>query len=337
MIYRFQLLGVLIVLFLCGGFAMSQNDTSPDAAAILNHYRDSLLWRESVSMKIDINDVPTGFDDKGPYGMTLQFRHDRGRAELHGCIFPQNKDPYFTNTIDYVFMNNRFIDFSKPAQKSVWPAFISGKDVNERLENFLDNSDNGGPLWGKISGNDHKTIADLLLESTDMTIRQDSIEDIDCFVLEGTCRYGIVKAWIAPQFGYSALKWSLEKRKGIDKYGDGLCSMDLWTAVFDSVKFEEISNQFIPVYAVFTSTMTPGTVKNKFINRQEYTISDIQLNPDFASMKAFDVNFPDGKRIYLEEAQGIKHKWQKGKAVPDIDGPTFDEIDKTIDDFKQQQ
>lgn len=329
-----------LLLSLCSSFVAGQDNMSPDAATILQRYRQSLSWTESVSMKIDINVVPTGYDDKVPYGVTLLFRYDHGRAEWHGSIFPYDKngkaDPNFTHTIDEVFANGGYTDFSRPVKEPLRRAFIS-KDVNEHLQRMLDDQGMGGPLWARVYGNDNKNIADLLAESANLTMRQETIEAAACYVLEGTSKYGRVSAWIAPQKGYSALKWSIEKRKDIDLLGDKPSSMDFWSAVFDSVKFQEINGRFVPVAGVFVSTKVPSKEIGKFVAREEYTISDIQLNPNFDSAGAFKIDLPTGTRIYLEEAPGIRYKWQDSKVVADVDRLTFDQIDKTIDGFKQQQ
>jgi len=134
--------------------------------------------------------------------------------------------------------------------------------------------------------------------------------------------------------GYSALKWSIEKRKGIDLLDDKLSPMDSWAAVFDSVKFQEINGRFVPTTGRFVLTMVPNKEFGKAVAHHYYTVSDIQLNPNFDSMGAFKTDFPNGLRIYAEESPGIRYKWNNGMVVADIDGPTFEEIDKMIEQIK---
>jgi hypothetical protein len=339
MIRRLQLLVVLIVLgqTFCGNLAFGQSGMSPDAAAILERYRQSLSWMESVSMKIDIYGVPTGIPDKGPVGATLVFRYDHGRAEWRGRIFSYDKDgnidPNINLTIGNIFTNDRYVSFDTPVNEPLRRAFVS-KDTNEHLQRALDDSGKGSPLWGRIYGNDYKSVADLLAESSDLTTHQETLDGFTCCVLQGTSKYGKAIAWVAPQMGYSALKWSIEKRKGIDLFGDKLSPMDSWVAVFDSVKFQEINGWFVPTAGVFVLTEVPNKDMGEIIVRDEYTISVVQLNPDFDSMGAFRIDLPNGTRIYVEGAQGIRYKWKDGLVVADVDGPTFKEIDKTINQLK---
>lgn len=335
----YRIILIILVSAFCGGSVWGQSDMYPDAATVLARYRQSLSWMESVSVKIDINVVPTGLPDKGPYGITLLFVYDHGRVVQHGRMFAYDKngcpDPNLTHTIDEVFADGRYIDFGRPANESLWRAFV-GKDADSHLQITLDNPGSGSPLWGRIFGNNHKSVADLLDESTDLTMSQEILEDMPCYVLKGTTKYGKVSAWIAPQKGYNALKWSIEKRKNIDLIDDTPSPMDLWVAVFHSVKFQQINGQFVPAKGVFVLSEVPNKELGEIIARQEYTISDVQLNPDFDSIGAFKIDLPNGLRIYSQEAPGIRYKWKDGAVVPDVDSHTFEEIDKTIEGLKNQ-
>jgi hypothetical protein len=328
----------ILGLVINGNFVSGQSDMSPDAATILEHYRQSLSWLESVSMKIDINVVPTGFADKGQYGVMLLFRHDRGQAEWRGSIFPYdangNKDPNLNHTINDIFTTDYYVSFGRPANEQLRGAFVS-KDPNQQLQGFLDDPGRGSPLWGRIFGNNHKNIADLLAESTDLIMREEDLEDIPCYVLEGITKYGKVTAWIAPQMGYSAQKWSIEKRS-TDLFDDNPNPAALWIAAFDSVRFQEVNNKFIPTRGVFTLRITQKD-GSEFSSRETYTTSDVQLNPDFAVMEAFKIDLPNGTRVYSQEAPGIRYKWKDGAVVSEVDGHTFEEIDKMIEDLKKQE
>jgi len=335
---RFYL--VILTIFVpafCGDFVLGQNDMNPDAATVLAHYRQSLSWMESVSMKIDISAVPTGFSDKGPYGVTLLFRHDRGRAEWRGSIFSYdangNVNPNLNHTLNEIFTEDRYISFGSPVNEQLRGAVVV-RDANEKLQGLLDDPSNGSPLWGRVFGNDHKSVADLLAESEGLAVSEEILEDVPCYLLKGTTKYGKVSAWIAPQRGYSALKWTVEKRKP-DLFGDKPVSAESWIATFDSVRFQEIDGCFVPTAGVFTFSDSYADGQ-KYSAREQYSISNIQLNPDFDSMGAFKVNLPNGTRVYSQEAPGIRYKWKDGTVVPDVDSHTFEEIDKTIEGLKNQ-
>lgn len=331
---------VILTIFVpvfCGDFVWGQSDMAPDAAAVLERYRQSVSWMESVSMKIDINAVSTGLADKGPYGVTLLFRRDHGRTEWRGSIFPYdtngNADANLNHTLNEIFTEDRYVSFGRPANEQL-RGVVVGRDVNDKLQGLLDDPGNGGPLWGRIFGNDHKSVADLLAESADLKMDQETIDSLPCYVLKGTTKYGRVSAWIAPNKGYSALKWTIEKRKP-DLFGDKPISAESWIAAFDSVRFQEIDGRFVPTTGVFTlSDSYPDG--RKYSTREQFSVSDIQLNPDFDSIGAFKVNLPNGTRVYSQEAPGIRYKWKDGAVVPDVDGHTFEEIDKTMENLKKQ-
>jgi len=288
-------------------------------------------------MQIDINVVPEGYPDKGPYGVTMKFRHDNGRAEWRGRIFKYdeygNIDPNMDHTINEIFTGKRHISFGNPVKESLRGALVS-TDFEEDFKDFMENPTEGGPLWGRIYGNNHKTIAELLAESKDLTMHQEVLDNTPCFVLEGTTKYGRTTAWIDPQMNYSALKWTIEKKSG-DLFNDKPKPIDSWLAEFDLVRFIQIDGQFIPEQALFNlkTTLKDG---QKHSSRQEYKISNIRLNPDFKSMGAFEADLPNGLRIYSKEVTGIKYKWKDGEVVPDVDGATFEEIDTMMDEIKKE-
>lgn len=334
----FPVVLAVFVLAFCGEFVSGQDDMDPDAATVLERYRQSLSWMGSVSMKIDIFTVPTGLPDKGPFGISLQFRRDNDRTEWRGSIFPcdanGNADPNFNHTLNEIFTEDRYVSFGKPANEQL-RGVVVGTDVNDKLQRLLDDPGQGSPLWGRIFGSDHKSVADLLAESAELRMRRETLKGASCYVLEGTTKYGKVSVWIDPQKGYSALKWTIEKRKP-DLFNDRPISAESWVATFDSVKFQEIANKFVPIAGVFTLSDRYPDSRN-YCDREEITVSDVRLNPDFDSMRAFEINFPNGTRVFSKEAPGIRYKWQDGAVVPDVDSRTFEEIDEVMNNLKNQE
>jgi hypothetical protein len=59
------------------------------------------------------------------------------------------------------------------------------------------------------------------------------------------------------------------------------------------------------------------------------------MNPDFNTLKAFvEIKVPDGTPAYDQDFPGINFVVVDGKIVP-ADDPTFDQIDKIVDELKQ--
>ena len=53
-------------------------------------------------------------------------------------------------------------------------------------------------------------------------------------------------------------------------------------------------------------------------------------------MGAFKVDLPNGTRVFVTEFPGIRYIWQNGKIAP-VDDPTFEEIDKMVDELKKEK
>jgi len=309
-----------------------------NAEQVLSQYRQSQGWMQSVSMKIDVKGSQTGYKDKGPYGASFTFRRTAGNAEWRGNIFGFDKDgnidPNNNHTINDIISAGRYISFTSHVGKPVTIAALA-KDYAPFLEDLLENSSNGGPLWGRIYGNNHKSIPDLLADSEQLSIRQENIGGLNCFVLEGVGDYGATTAWIAPDKGYNAVKWMILKTDG-DLFDDVPVSAVRWTAVFEASVFTRLNGLFVPTAAVFTLTDTYQE-GNTYTTREQYSLSEVVLNPDFAALSAFNVNLPNGTKVQVRESPGIRYIGKDGAAAPAVDGPTFDEIEKMVDHIKAGQ
>jgi hypothetical protein len=250
-----------------------------------------------------------------------------------------NIDPNNNYILRKIITDREYFDVIGKSGLSPLGAMITTK-FEEEKENLLDSDEFGGPLLGRIFGNNHKSITDLLSESSNIHLRQEQeyINDINCYVLEGTTKYGKVTVWIAPAKGYIALKWKIEKTG--ENFGNESPILNngliLWSAQFECEEIQRIGASFVPKIAtfVFTSKSKDGSNHSKHI---VYTISDIQLNPDFNALGAFKIDLPEGTRVTVPESPIIRHIWRDGKVVPDMNGATLEEIDKTINQFKQQQ
>ena len=341
-----------VVFIVSSGLCAFGQAKDPNAAEILLRYKKSLLWSQSVSMRIDATiDVDANDPRKKffPSKVDLIFRRGHDRAEWIGqrSIFDDtgNADKLDSKVIKRISTGKLFLDVPNTSPFAAFPrAAVVWRDYKELLEVTLDSKDfGGGPLLGRIHGINHKGIAGLLGESNDLRLhdKQEILDGVSCYVLEGTTKYGKVTAWIAPEKGYNALKWVFEC--GRDNLFDDAPLSAKWPElqsakeVFECVEMEEVNDVntvFVPKRARSTHTVkfANGT---KLCSQSEYTVSDIRLNPDFESLGAFKIDLPDGTRVFVEECPGVRYIWQGGEIVP-ADDPTFEEIDKTIDELKKQ-
>ena len=199
------------------------------------------------------------------------------------------------------------------------------KDYGERQKLLLDDPEYGGALGGKIYGNNHKSAAELLGESADLTLRneQENIGGTPCYVLEATTEYGKVTAWIAAAKGYIALKWSIHKTSS-NLFDDKPLSSDSWLAVFDSAEVQKVNGVFVTTGGCLTLTGSYTEGRSIYLC-YKYKISEIEINPDFETLGAFVFNLPDGTPVQITENPGIRYIWLNGEIVPDMKGLSFED------------
>lgn len=319
------------VLALTGALALSQSQTS-DTADVLARYRESLSYFRSVSLRavVTVNST-SGAPGLFPQTLDYVFRYDNHthRAEWVGRQLIRGKDgqvdPWASTFIKEIadgsmcvsLESDRLVDEGDRSRR-----VILWYNYQERLKHLCENPNYGGPLFGRMYGSGYRSVADLLAGSPDLHIRseREAVNGVVCLVLEGRSPQGRVAAWIAPEKGYSAVKWSIEKR-----------SHDLFDEVPISTRWPEVESGlvslevkelqeipvegkrvYIPRLATFThvTSMRAGT---KNTNNYEYKVNDIQVKPDFASLGAFKIELPEGIRVFNRDTPDVRFYWKDGR------------------------
>ena len=126
----------------------------------------------------------------------------------------------------------------------------------------------GGPIEGRYNGSNHKSVANMLIESgnVSMSEKQEMINGISCYVLKATTKYGEVAAWIAPEKGYNAIKWIISKRVG-QFYRSTTPAEDefnLWEAEFEADELHEIDDVWCPFGRPEKSQISPKMLIRKY-------------------------------------------------------------------------
>jgi len=316
-------------------------DKDPNAAEVLILYKQSLSYLQSVSVKVDIEiDETLSNSDReiSPRKTNFVFRQDHDRTEWIGAYLALDEkgavDASKSFVLNEVMTGEYYGSVVGNINKLPIVANIC-RDYQETQKGMFDDPEHGSALFGKMYGSNHKGIAELLAESTNLYLRaeQEDINGVSCYVLDGATKYGKVTAWIAPEKGYSALKWSIHKISG-DFFNEKPTSSSSWIAIFDSVEVQKIGDVFVTTGGRLTHTnnYTDGRTN---IFCYKYKTSNIELNPDFEALGAFKINLPDGTRVFVTEHPGIRYIWQNGKIVS-ADDPTFEEIDKIVDELKSE-
>ena len=327
-----------IVIVISNGICVfGQNRDVTDSTEIVRRYKESLSWIQSVSMKIDIKTGPKGFSDKSPYQKrTLTFCQDGNRIEWLSQVtsFNNRGNPDLANSYiaKDIFTGSHHLNVTSSIDKPPVNAVIS-ENYEEDYTRKQNHPKYGGPLQGRIFGSDYRSIPALLIAHK-VSVR-DNPERIDgtlCQVLEATTKYGKVTMWVAPEKGYNALKWIIHKSRDdfFDKSPISNIKLDFWTAVFDSVELQKVDDVFVPKGGVFTLT-TKNTDGNTIVDRYEYKISNIQLNPDFDALGTFKIDLPDGTLVLHREFPRIKYFWQNGRLVTKVNEKFIADLNSEIE------
>jgi hypothetical protein len=321
------------------------------ANQILEKYQSSFDWMYSVSMQIDVKSEILEWPDANKLDFNVKFhliyRRDGNNFEWNGEAQEYDANgkllEHSDAKIQNIFANGKYFSISPRQRNKIPQDALITKDSNpyyqSRLGNLQGIEEYGGTLFGRTNVNNNYSINDLLSSDTKMIMRpqMESVRGVLCYVLEATTKYGHVTAWIAPDKAYNAMKWMVIKGPN-DLVGDKPAGpkVEKGTYELEVSEFQEINGVMIPKNASYISTIKiSGAGSN--VGRETYRVSQVSLNPDFKELKAFEPNVPEGTRVHLLDTPGILYVWQNGRAVVDVNKSTFEDIDKTIDQFKQKQ
>ncbi|MHC4657328.1 MAG: hypothetical protein ACYS91_20255 [Planctomycetota bacterium] len=289
------------------------------------------------SFDVDINNERHRSDEEiFPQKIDVVFRRDRqnNRVEWLGKRFvyglQNNVDLASSRVVKTIADGNIFVDLqAENLLDEYYPSRIMLLHYyKERQGSLLGNPNSGGPLFGKMYGNNYISIADSLGQSSDLYIydKKEKINGVACFILEGTSEYGKVTAWIAPEKGYSAMKWVIEKSS--QSLFDNTPLSTKWPSVesgkdiFTLKELHEVKVEgktvFVPKRAHFTHITNFRDV-TKNVDEYEYQTSDIQINPDFEALGAFKIDFPEGTRVFNKDNPNLIFRWKNGKPVADAE------------------
>jgi hypothetical protein len=303
-----------------------QSKYTPDAVELLRRYRQSLSWQESVSMKVVIESRAEIDGQRTPTvsERTFTFRRDHQRAEWLGKKLEKNDNNVVDldkcQVIKTIMNGDTFARLTSGLDRPPIGALINRDKefYSSQLNKMLCHPTTGGPLWGRMVGNNQKNVADLLigLVSVNLHKNRENINGSVCYVVEAITRYGKVTAWIAPEKGYNALKWSIQKEPG-DLFNDGPVTVSSWLAEFVADDLQKVGDFWVTKVGCLTFSIGYGDeypIKTK-TTKHKYQVSDIQIDPDFEALEAFKIDFPDGTPVRIAEAPGIRYVWQDGKPV----------------------
>jgi hypothetical protein len=317
-----------ICLFVTGS---NVRDAGPTPEELVNRYKKAVTcWDTSVAMRVE---VVHDWAYKSPEQTDIrrwvydaEHRREGDRCEWFGrCQFDGELDgEKYSHTEQFrQVVGGDFVSYySKRDSEEEPPEAVMLSTVEESLFVLQAQGPDGGFLQGHIGGiGTAPKIADVMSECGNLRlVGRETLDGTSCFVVEAKAKYGTFTAWIAPEKGYNALKYTVCKSAG-DILRDDIRVEDKgiteYMVVVDAVEVKQIDGVFVPVSGRQTGKCTAGE-KWEDTDHVTATRSEVVLNPDFESLGAFEISFPEGTEVTHRDIPGRSFRWTQGKFVPDM-------------------
>lgn len=324
----------LCVAILFGGsYLFAQDLPNGNLGEILRRFGESYSYGHNVSMQLDVNVKSSSFD--GYRKINSTFRRDGNRTEWlgesnyfeeDGTVVSKYVDKY-TNV-----MNDEYWLRSEQNANMNGPRGFLRRSFQSEQKRLLSNPSWGGFLSGISSGNDGKGIFELL-EMSDRVVLRESLEDVggeSCYVIEGLSKYGQTTVWLAPSKGFNALKYSVHKESQ-HFINDSLASDHgiIESHVDVELDIQAIEGVFMPVSGKIVNSTLRKEGK-RHTTTYEAKRTEIDLDPDFEALHAFELNLPDHTFVHDEDFDGVKWNIIGGKLKPYVDDVSMDAIEQEL-------
>ncbi len=167
--------------------------------------------------------------------------------------------------------------------------------------------------------------------------RETTIAGDELLRIEGEIPSGTMTVWLNVEKPTTLRRALFEASSNLVSQLSDVDAFNLEVEVLEYVRIDEVT---FPTKAVATYTYKiPGAPEN-LVKRLTTTRSEIQVNPDFDSMNAFQIDFSEGMSVKDYEAN-VEYKWVCGKlqvadAYPLI-GKPIPNFDRIQTDFSFEQ
>ena len=227
-----------------------------------------------------------------------------------------------SSTLVKVILNEKegvCLNFYNPEleSKRLPEAMLISSNLDNSLQVYSEHLPFGGSLSGRFCGNNGQSVYDLLKDASNLKFNNNitKIMDHDVCFFEAETKYGTVKAWISLELDYNCLKWEIEKTPN-QYYRDGMPSNDSYTksiAVYEAEKLEQINGRYMVTHAKLNYKVIKDneTLSDSTFH---FSISNIDLSPDYEALRAFEIQLPEGTIVRNENFEVI-YQWIDGKSV----------------------
>jgi peroxiredoxin len=217
----------------------------------------------------------------------------------------------------------QFLGLSDPEGKL--PVSATTSASRDRIRSLFTMYPRGSFLDGWYAG-EFRSLGDVLLSQEDIRIAPEMYEvnGHQCYYLTASGPHGHFEVWVDPVLGYQVRKAVVTKGEDALYYGQPAKEQGR-TQVrgeYEIDDFEELGGRFFAKHGMGTVTSTSEAGKTETV-RVEATRSEIDLEPDFEALAAFEMDLPDGIRVTDRETRQA-HIWDQGRLIP-------------LDEFKVQR
>jgi hypothetical protein len=334
-------------------FVLGLSDPSYSLEEIIQKFRQSCSWADSVAMNIQSETLIEGSNPGHRRQKSLYYR-DGDRIKIIGqdCLLGKTgklSENHELTASDFAREStdeNIILINEKCYMKAImfpggtrFGAHIQYTNHKRKLQNYLTHGYYGNFLQGvTFIGGGITDIVDVFSSDPGVDLDTEMINGNFCYVIKAKVPQGTVTAWIAPDKGFNLLKYIIHKSSG-DFFNDKPMDetrMEEWTVTVDSIELEKIGDIFIPVSGLSTHKILfkGGETKTTSIRVKR---SNIQLRPDFEALGAFKINLPDGTGVKIEGVPGITYEWHGGKLIANIDKYAIEQIDITASELADEE
>ncbi|HUU17841.1 MAG TPA: redoxin domain-containing protein [Sedimentisphaerales bacterium] len=181
---------------------------------------------------------------------------------------------------------------------------------------------------GVFIGSNHYS-EDLLGVPEPKIARETGIAGGELLRIEGEIPSGTLVVWLNIEKPATLKRASFKANSNFMSQLHGVNAFNLEVEVLEYTKIGEVP---FPIKAVATYTYEIPGEPVKLVDRLTTTRREIQVNPDFGSMNAFQIDFPEGTIVEDYEAN-VKYKWVRGK-LQVIEGEPIPLTGKALPELK---
>jgi len=322
----------------------------PDAGPIIENYQKAQAWHESFEMQYAIQSKSASLFGGKELHTNLLLRKDstkQGRILGESTLVDDSgrvtglRGSDKPDRIQQVFRageeaNTYYREiYNDPPRAQVNSA--SKKDFLSSLD-----FDCGAALFGRYSSFSSSSLADLLSQPG-VTVREESLGDRKCMVLERQAEEGTVSAWISPELDYNVVQYKMEKVAGRDKAADGKPFPDpeiidrltilpvKWAFEMTDIEYQRVDGVLVPVRAKYTTHNENSDGKVDEIH-STISVSNIDVTPEFAA-DAFTFDIPNGTEVSqkLPDGRILRDlKWIDGQITVGYDNDAMESITQHV-------